>query len=125
MMRIKFHFTAITSAALAILLIAAPVEAASRIQTTKQTCNAVQTALVNNGSAILRYPSTRKPGLTLYDRYVGDSRFCGRNEIGKWASVPAKDTQNCRVISCVRLEPDDLFPFKPRFRPYFRIRIGN
>ncbi|MGL4404470.1 MAG: hypothetical protein ACRCT6_01810, partial [Notoacmeibacter sp.] len=81
--------------------------------------------LVTNGAAILRYPSTRKPGLTLFDRYVADSRFCQIDEIGKWASVPAKDVQSCRVISCEKFDPRDYFPFKPFVRPYLKIRVSN
>jgi hypothetical protein len=102
-----------------------PASAIERVNTNKISCAKVQTRLIQNGAAILRYPSKRKAGLTLYDRYVGDSRFCPSNEIGKWASVPAKDTGTCRVIACERYEPNDLFPFERRFRPFLRIRISN
>jgi hypothetical protein len=127
MLTIKSHFIAIagTLAAAAMLLAALPAQAAPRVQTMNKSCTAIQSTLIQNGAAILRYPSTRKPGLTLYDRYVGDSRFCASNEIGKWARVPAKDTGSCRVIACERFDPEDFFPFKPRHRAYFRIQVSN
>jgi hypothetical protein len=102
-----------------------PASAIERVNTNKISCAKVQTKLIQNGAAILRYPSKRNPSLTLYDRYVGDSRYCQSNEIGKWASVPAKDTRSCRVIACEKYEPSDLFPFKRRSGVYLRIRISN
>lgn len=127
MTHIKSHLIAFvaTSLAAALLLAALPAQAAPRVQTMSKSCASIQSTLIQNGAAILRYPSKRNPSLTLYDRYVGDSRYCPNDEIGKWASVPAKDTKNCRVIACERLDSDDLFPFDRRFRPFLQIRISN
>jgi hypothetical protein len=105
--------------------LALPAHAIERVNTNGLSCAGVQTKLIQNGAAILRYPSKRNPSLTLYDRYVGDSRYCPIDEIGKWTSVPAKDTRSCRVIACEKYEPSDLFPFERRFRPFLRIRISN
>ncbi len=102
-----------------------PANAIERVNTSRLSCASVQTKLIQNGAAILRYPSKRNPSLTLYDRYIGDSRYCPSNEIGKWASVPAKDTRSCRVIACERYEPSDLFPFKRRNGVFLRITISN
>ena len=102
-----------------------PASAIERVNTNKFSCAMVQTKLIQNGAAILRYPSKRNPSLTLYDRYVGDSRYCPLDEIGKWASVPAKDTRSCRVIACERYEPNDLFPFIRRNGVFLRIQISN
>ncbi len=115
----------VSIAALLLGVFALPAQAIERVNTNKLSCATVQTKLIQNGAAILRYPSKRNPSLTLYDRYVGDSRYCERDEIGKWASVPAKDTRSCRVIACERYEPSDLFPFKRRNGVFLRITISN
>jgi hypothetical protein len=127
MFNFKSHLIALaaTAFAAAVLFATLPAQAAPRVQTMNKSCASIQSTLVTNGAAILRYPSKRNPSLTLYDRYVGDSRFCQSNEIGKWASVPAKDTGTCRVIACERYEPSDLFPFERRDRLYLRLRIFN
>ena len=115
------------SVSLVVLLgaFALPAQAIERVNTSKLSCATVQTKLVQNGAAILRYPSKRNPSLTLYDRYVGDSRYCGLDEIGKWASVPAKDARSCRVIACQKYEPNDFFRFKRRSGVFLRIQISN
>jgi hypothetical protein len=115
----------ISIAGVLLAALALPANAIERVNTSKLSCLGVQTKLIQNGAAILRYPSKRNSSLTLYDRYVGDSRFCPTDQIGKWASVPAKDTGSCRVIACERFDPEDFFPFKPRHRAYFRIQISN
>ena len=112
-------------AALLVVGFSLPAYAIERVNTNRLSCASVQTKLIQNGAAILRYPSQRNPSLTLYDRYVGDSRFCQLDEIGKWASVPAKDTRSCPVIACERYEPSDLFPFKRRNGLFLRLRISN
>ena len=112
----------ISLAVLALLASAQSASAIERIATVTKSCAAIQRILVQNGAAILRYPARSGSGVTLYDRYVGYSRFCGSGEIGKWASVPSKSGQ-CRVIACERWEPEDeLFPFS-RKRHAFRLRI--
>ena len=114
------------SISIAVLLgvFALPAQAIERFNTNKLSCTKVQTKLIQNGAAILRYPSQRNPSLTLYDRYVGDSRYCPIEEIGKWASVPAKDTRSCRVIACEKYVPQ-FFPLKRRNGVFLRIRISN
>jgi hypothetical protein len=101
------------------------VMAAERINTNRASCASIQSVLVEDGSAILRYPSKRVGGLVLYDRYVGDSRRCDRNKIAVWASVPAKDDRTCRVIACQTFDRDDLFPRGPFLKPYLRLRVGS
>jgi hypothetical protein len=101
------------------------VMAAERINTNKTNCAAIQSVLVDDGAAILRYPSNRVGGLVLYDRYVGNSRYCGAGKIGVWANVPAKDDNRCRVIACQAFDRDDLFPRGPFLQPYLRLRVGS
>ncbi|MEP9388872.1 hypothetical protein [Mesorhizobium sp. KR9-304] len=65
---------------------------------TNMSCSAVQGAVRDNGSVILRWRS--KSGTSLYGRYVSDRRFCRPGEIINFASVPAAD-KSCNVKKCV------------------------
>jgi hypothetical protein len=113
----------------AVICAAGSLQAAERINTTRTTCAAIQSALIAEGAAILRYPSKRVGGLVLYDRYVGDSRLCGAGKIGIWSSVPAKDAKRCRVIACERFDPEDPLFFKGKpgfaFKPWLRLRVPD
>ena len=105
------------------LMLASPATAIERVQTKSATCASVQTKLIQNGAAILRYPSART-GNMLFDKYVGDSRQCQSNEIGKWASVPTRDTNSCRVIACSNASMED--PLFTGFgKPWLRLRVGG
>tara|TARA_R110002020_G_scaffold150446_3_gene327176 strand:- start:3151 stop:3522 length:372 start_codon:yes stop_codon:yes gene_type:complete len=110
---------ALPAAVLLSLLVAAtsgPANAISRIETTATDCSAIRGALVREGEAILRHTSPR--GLPIYDRYVSSSLLCPGNSIGVWASVPARDTNSCRVIACDANASDDdnFFQTRPLLR---------
>ena len=94
--------------------------AISRIETTRTDCSAIRSALVREGAAILRYTSRR--GLPIYDRYVSSSLMCEGPSIGVWASVPARDTNSCRVIRCDPNASDDDDGLLRGFRPLLQIR---
>jgi hypothetical protein len=94
-----------------------PAMAISRVETTRTDCAAIRGVLVSEGAAILRY--TSKKGLPIYDRYVSSSLLCQSHEVGVWASVPARDTNSCRVIAC-RADVND-YDDGFRFRPLLRI----
>lgn len=98
----------------ATLTLAGPASAISRIQTTGQSCAAIKQMLANEGAAILRYPSRRTPGITLYDRYVANANSCLQGEVMQRASVPAKDTNSCPVLRCFRPDYDDNEFFRRR-----------
>tara|TARA_R110002050_G_scaffold150519_4_gene277295 strand:+ start:7807 stop:8172 length:366 start_codon:yes stop_codon:yes gene_type:complete len=92
-----------------------PANAISRIETIKTDCNAIRAALVREGAVILRH--TSRQGLPIYDRYVGSSLMCPGNSIGVWASVPARDTNACRVIACdANASDDDMIRNRPLLR---------
>ncbi|WP_291001487.1 hypothetical protein [Hoeflea sp.] len=116
---LKFS-TALPVAALLGVMLAAtsgPANAISRIETTKTQCSAIRAALIREGAAILRHTSKR--GLPIYDRYVSSSRLCPGNTVGVWATVPARDTNACRVIACDATpidDDDDIFRFRPLLR---------
>jgi hypothetical protein len=96
---------------------AGPANAISRIETTKNDCSSIRATLIREGAAILRHTSKR--GLPIYDRYVSSSLMCESPAVGVWASVPARDTNSCRVIRCDPNAADDddsLFKFRPLLR---------
>ncbi|RWA60619.1 hypothetical protein [Mesorhizobium sp.] len=94
-------------------LVAAEAQAISRYDPTRMSCDRVQGTIARQGAVILRYQSTRVPGLPLYDRYVRDERFCDLGEVRKRAYVPSADAKSCPVFVCKR--PD----FDRRFRRRF------
>ena len=113
----------LSAAALVAMLSAtiAPASAISRIETTKNNCSDIRATLIHEGEAILRHTSKR--GLPIYDRYVSSSLMCSNPAFGVWASVPARDTNSCRVIRCdpnaADFDDDGMFNFRPllRLRP--------
>lgn len=85
-----------------------PAHAINRYNTNKMTCEQVQSALDQNRVAILRYPSSRNPSLTLYDRYVRSGYYCDGHTVPERTSVPTRNTQNCPVLHCIpRPDPCD------------------
>ena len=98
----------------ACLLLAAEAQAASRYDPTRMSCDRVQATIARQGAVILRYQSTRVPGLPLYDRYVRDERFCNAGEVRTRAYVPSADTRSCAVYVCKRPDFDH---FRRRFFP--------
>ena len=87
-----------------------PAQAISRYNSTGMTCGAVQSIIEREGAAIFRYPG--RSGVTLYDRYVADERFCSGGEYAKSGTIPTKDTRSCPVRHCeMRPSPDDCTNF--------------
>lgn len=64
------------------------------------TCGQVQAIIAREHAAILRYPSRRNPGLTLYDRYVSNGSYCATEEYAKYTTVPTRDDKTCPVYYC-------------------------
>jgi hypothetical protein len=81
-------------------LVSAEALAISRYSSQSMTCERIQTAIEREGAAILRYGSTRTPGLPLYDRYVANGTYCGYGESAETTSIPASDTHSCLVLVC-------------------------
>ena len=93
------------------LAMASPAHAIKRYNIANMACAKVQAIVRDDGAAILRYPSKRNPGMTLYDRYVRDSFYCSFSEYAARAFVPAKDDKTCAVRKC---EP--VIILRPRHR---------
>jgi hypothetical protein len=99
-------------------LIAAEAQAISRYDPTHMSCAKVQSTIARQGAVILRYQSTRVPGLPLYDRYVQSEQFCTIGEARKRAYVPSADTKSCPVYICKPVEVDHFHHrFLPRHQP--------
>ena len=62
--------------ALALSLVSAEALAISRYSSQSMSCSRIQDVLKREKAAILRFTSTRTPGLPLYDRYVEGDAYC-------------------------------------------------
>jgi len=87
-------------------LVAAQAQAISRYDPTHMSCGKVQATIARQGAVILRYQSTRVPGVPLYDRYVQSQQFCTMSEVMTRAYVPSADSKSCLVYNCKRVEND-------------------
>ena len=106
------------SVALLVLGAASPALAISRYNTLSLTCEAARQKVINEGAAILRYPSTRGKGMTLYDRYVTRNEQCDAHEDAEASYVPTRDNARCPVLNCQTYDPvtgNGIFG-KPRIR---------
>lgn len=102
--------------AIALTAAAGPALAISRYNATSMTCEAARAAIRSEGAVILRYPSTRVAGMTLYDRYVLDSDYCDDSEYAERAYVPTRDQRRCPVLACEPKSNYDGQFFIPRNR---------
>lgn len=87
-------------------LLAQPASAISRYNSTALTCDQVRQRVINEGAVILRYPSTRVTGMTLFDRYVTRNALCDPHEYAERAYVPTQDTDRCPVLNCQPFDPE-------------------
>ncbi len=97
---------------------ASPALAISRYNSLSLTCDAARQKVINEGAAVLRYPSTRVQGMTLYDRYVTRNEQCDAHEYAERSYVPTRDNPRCPVLNCQTYDPVDgngIFG-KPRIR---------
>jgi hypothetical protein len=96
--------------AIALVLAASPALAISRYNPQTMSCRSVRAAIHNEGAVILRYPSKRVRGMTLFDRYVRNTHFCDANKYAEWTNVPSKDDPSCRVLNCQDIDNlDEMF----------------
>lgn len=79
---------------------ATPALAINRYNSMSYTCSQAQTLINRERAVIMRYPAPRTKNMTLYDRYVEDTRSC---DVGYYAYqdyLPTKDTKSCPVYTC-------------------------
>jgi hypothetical protein len=98
---------------LGLALLSSEALAIERYTSTRMTCDEIQRVIRRDGAAIMRYTSTRTPGLQLYGRYVSGNQFCQLGEGVDRAYIPASDTRSCPVRECVQLDYDDPFLIIP------------
>ncbi|MBB6483389.1 hypothetical protein [Rhizobium lusitanum] len=85
---------------LAIISASTPALAISRYNSMSMTCAEARATINRERAVIMRYPAKRTPKMTLYDRYVADSRSC---DVGFYADqdyLPTKDRASCPVYIC-------------------------
>lgn len=78
-----------------------PAAAAQRYDISTMRCAEVQAVLEKEGEAILGTPSKTILGLSRYDRYVRDRKFCAAGEVLRRTGVPTSDQKFCPVNKCV------------------------
>ena len=81
--------------------------AISRYSALDHSCGDIQSIIQQQGAAIFRYPSPRKNGLTLYDRYVRNDMFCGSHQVTERVLIPSRDSDSCPVRHCVTSDCND------------------
>jgi hypothetical protein len=86
-----------------VLLLAAalPAQAVSRYSATQLSCGEITSIIREEGAAIFRYPSPRRAGYTLYDRYVRNSGYCARHQSLEKVYIPSAGGEQCLVQHCV------------------------
>jgi hypothetical protein len=92
------------AAVIAFVMATSPALAISRYNSLTISCQAARAAIRNEGAVILRYPSKRVPGMTLFDRYIRNSNYCDVNKYAEWTTVPTKDNPRCRVLNCQNID---------------------
>ncbi|MGG7517148.1 hypothetical protein ACQ3G6_04575 [Allorhizobium undicola] len=99
-------------------LAASNASAIGRYDTPAMDCSSVRNLLRQEGAAILRHPSTRVAGMTLYDRYVSETGFCQSGEYAERATVPTRDNRACPVLNCQPVDnlDDGFMRIIPRHR---------
>lgn len=86
--------------AVAATVASSPALAISRYNSPSMTCEAARAAVLSQGAVVLRYPSKRVAGMTLYDRYVRDNNQCEQHDYAARAYVPTRDNPRCPVLAC-------------------------
>ena len=99
---------------IAIVLVASPSFAISRLNPLSMTCQSARAAIHNQGAVIFRYQSPR--GLPLYDRYVRNSNYCDATDYAEWTHIPSKDDPRCPVLNCQNIDNLDGMLFVPHYQ---------
>lgn len=81
------------------LLLAPPAVAVDRLNASEHPCASIHERIESEGAIIVRYPSSRPIGLTLYDRYVAGAYMCGSDDGLVNVTVPAHDGM-CTLTAC-------------------------
>ena len=74
--------------------------AISRYNASALNCQQVTARISREGAAIVRYRSKRGTGVTLFDRFVKNTRYCQSDEIAKRKSIPVAGGRLCSLKYC-------------------------
>jgi hypothetical protein len=80
--------------------IAAESHAAEKFAASNATCERVKGLIARDGEVVLRFPSSRVAGMTLYDRYVQNDRRCESNDMTISKFVATADHPRCELSVC-------------------------
>lgn len=92
---------------------ASPALAIGRYNSMSYTCAGARDLIARERAVILRYPADRVKNMTLYDRYVLDSRSCNSGYYAYQDYVKTKDNPSCPVYTCrpsTDFDDDVIFP---------------
>jgi hypothetical protein len=89
--------------ALTLSLVSIEAQAVSRYNSTSMSCSAIQSRVWAEGAVLLRWRSTKTPGLPLGDRFVRNSSYCSPHLWAKTFHVPTADRKKCPLLRCERL----------------------
>lgn len=84
----------------AMLVCATGASAIERHDTMTMTCAALSRSMAADGSAILRYPSSKVKGMMRFDLYVSRPLFCPPWNGAGGARARTIDNKSCRVMRC-------------------------
>jgi len=88
-----------TFSILAVAFLGGRAAAVDRVESLAEPCDFIQQRIKSDGDLVVRYPSTRQPGLILYDRYVENLNQCSSDEQLVSATVPSRDGM-CDLRAC-------------------------
>lgn len=97
--------------ALSLSLISIEAHAISRYNSKSMSCASLQSKVRSEGAILLRWPSTRNPGLPLGDRFVRNSNYCAPHHWASTFNVPSADRKKCPLRNCRKLNT-----FEERYR---------
>ena len=88
------------------LLVVSEAHAISRYNSLTMTCAQANETADREGEVILRYPSQRVRGLTLFERAVRDRNQCDNQQITETRFVSTSDMQRCPIKACTTVTND-------------------
>ena len=90
-------------------LVSVEAHAISRYNSTSLSCGEARAIIRSEGAAIMRWTSTRTPGLPLYGRFVDHDGFCPESYRAENSFIPTADRNSCLLLECKPFSPDDDF----------------
>jgi hypothetical protein len=97
--------------AVCLSLVSVEAHAISRYNSTSLSCGEARAIIRDEGAAIMRWTSTRNPGLPLYGRFVYHDGFCPESYRAETSFIPTADRNSCPVLECKPFSPEDDFRF--------------